>query len=71
MEDLKKRLTAIERKMEELAALVFQFGKATGTAFSQVKSVIEHLTKAVDETRQDLSEYGGVITASTWDTDPF
>jgi len=71
MEELKKRLTVMEKKIDELAKMIHDVGKSCGIAFGQVKRVIEHLTTAVDDTRQDLSEYGGIITASTWDTDPF
>ena len=68
---IRERLTAFERKLDQLAKLIQKVGKACGIAFGQVKKVVEHLTESVDETRQDLSEYGGIITKSTWDTDPF
>ena len=38
------------------------FGKGAFKAFES--------TEAVDETKQDLSMYGGYIARSTWDVDP-
>ena len=66
-----KRLEHLGKAMERLEKVTVQLGKACGAAFGQTKVVIEHLTEAVDGTRQDLSEYGGTITASTWDVCPF
>ena len=65
-----KRLQDLGEKMERLGKVTIQLAKACGEAFKQVKTVVEHLTEAVDGTRQDLSEYGGTITASTWDVCP-
>ena len=62
-----KRLQDLGEKMERLGKVTIQLAKACGEAFKQVKTVVEHLTEAVDGTRQDLSEYGGTITESTWD----
>ena len=66
-ESIDKRLQDLGEKMERMEKVTVQLGKACGSAFKQVKTVVEHLTEAVDGTRQDLSEYGGTITASTWD----
>ena len=70
-ESVDKRLQHLGEKMEELGKVTVQLGRACGEAFKQTKVVVEHLTEAVDGTRQDLSEYGGTITASTWDVCPF
>ena len=69
--EVNNRLAAFECQLAKLERMTHSLGIACSHAFSQVKVVIEHLTEAVDDTRQDLSEYGGVITKSTWDTDPF
>ena len=79
---IEKRMGAFEIKLDELGERVGklgrtitervgQLGNGCGEAFRQVKRVVEHLTEAVDETKQDLSMYGGYITQSTWDTEPF
>ena len=69
-ESIDKRLQDLGEKMERMEKVTVQLGQACGAAFKQVKTVVEHLTEAVDGTRQDLSEYGGTITASTWDVCP-
>jgi hypothetical protein len=66
-----ERLESLHKKVDDLGKVTLQLGQACGVAFNQTKVVIEHLTEAVDGTRQDLSEYGGTICASTWDTSPF
>ena len=68
---IEKRMGAFESKLDQLEKRVEKLGNGCGEAFRQVKKVINHLTEAVDETRQDLSLYGGYITQSTWDTEPF
>ena len=69
--EITERLTAFGRQVAKLEERTHQLGVACGMAFQQVKTVVEHLTEAVDGTRQDLAEYGGTITESTWDIDPF
>ena len=64
---LDERLRRMELSQKRMEKVVMGLGKANSEAFKQCKVVIEHLTEAVDSTRQDLSEYGGTITASTWD----
>ena len=66
-ESVDKRLQDLGLKLERREKVTIGLAKACGEAFKQVKTVVEHLTEAVDGTRQDLSEYGGTITASTWD----
>ena len=67
---LHERMGAFETKLDKLGEMVQGIGKGCGEAFRQVKKVVEHLTEVVDETRQNLSEYGGYIARSTWDVDP-
>ena len=61
------KLDKFEKKITELTIKTHKLGVACAQAFGQVKTVVEHLTEVVDNTRQDLSEYGGTITDSTWD----
>ena len=61
------KLTILAENLSTLEKQVNHLGRACSEAFQQVKTVIEHLTEAVDGTRQDLSVYGGTITGSTWD----
>ena len=68
---IEERMGAFETKLEQLQKRVEKLGNGCGEAFRQVKTVVEHLTTAVDDTRQELSLYGGYITKSTWDTEPF
>ena len=68
---IEERMTAFETQLKKLGERVEQLGNGCGEAFRQVKTVVEHLTTAVDDTRQELSLYGGYITKSTWDTEPF
>ena len=68
---IEKRMGAFETKLDQLDKRVMLMGHGCGEAFRQVKKVVEHLTEAVDETKQDLSLYGGYIAKSTWDTEPF
>ena len=61
------KLDRFEKKLADLTLQTQKLGVACAQAFGQVKTVVEHLTEVVDHTRQDLSEYGGTITDSTWD----
>ena len=70
LRQIEKRMGAFETKLNKLGDMVHKLGNGCGEAFRQVKKVIEHLTEAVDETKQDLSLYGGYISRSTWDVDP-
>ena len=60
------QLDALRTRIAQLEKQTKNLGVANGEAFRQVKVVVEHLVEAVDGTRQDLSEYGGTITESTW-----
>ena len=64
------QLLLITKAIDRLAKVVNNLGCGCREAFKQVKAVVEHLTEAVDGTRQDLSEYGCTITQSTWDVTP-
>ena len=62
-----EKLLTLDTKIGNLETQTKELGQACGKAFKQVKIVVEHLTEAVDGTRQDLAEYGGVIVGSTYD----
>ena len=66
LEQMVRKIDAMQIQVGQLEKKTKSLGVACGQAFQQVRVVIEHLTEAVDGTRQDLSEYGGTITESTW-----
>lgn len=63
---LSNKIDQIEKNQEELRRLIVKFGQATGIAFNQTKEVVNKLAEATEETRMDLSEYGGVIEAESF-----
>ena len=69
LQEIGRAIVHVSKQVDKLEDTVHQLGRACGESFRQTKVVVEHLTEAVDGTRQDLSEYGGTITASTWDVD--
>ena len=58
---LSNKIDQIEKNQEELRTLIVKFGQATGIAFNQTKEVVNKLAEVTEETRMDLSEYGGLI----------
>ena len=54
-----ERITSLEHK-------VIALGTACGTAFNQCKVVVNKLAEVSEEAREDLAEFGGVITSDTW-----
>jgi uncharacterized protein Yka (UPF0111/DUF47 family) len=67
LQEIGRAIVHVSKQVDKLEEKVHALGKAMGESYDQTKRVVEHLTEAVDETRQDLSTYGGTITASTWD----
>ena len=67
LQEMGHAIVTVSNQVSELEERVMKLGKALSESFKQTKVVIEHLTEAVDGTRQDLSTYGGTITESTWD----
>ena len=53
-------------KVEFLEKTVVQLGQACGMAFNQTKEVVNKLAVGMEETREDLAEYGGVIEADSF-----
>lgn len=67
LQEIGRAIVHVSKQVDKLDEKVHALGKAMGESFNQTKRVVEHLTESIDETRQDLSTYGGTITASTWD----
>jgi len=67
LDDILVRLDEQDVMICELGQLVRKLGCANCEAYGQVKVVIEKLADVAEETRQNLDEYGGVITESTYD----
>ena len=62
---LDKKIESLTRQLSEVRETTMSLGKACGQAFGQTKVVIESLAETALETREDLSEYGGVIIDSS------
>ena len=63
-----KQLETLQDSVIQLGQRVNSLGCANSEAFKQVKTVCERLANVTDETRENLDEYGGIITASTFNT---
>ena len=66
LRNITSKLSTLFEKIEFLEKTVVQLGQACGMAFSQTKEVVNKLAEATEETRMDLSEYGGTIEASSF-----
>lgn len=69
LKNIREKVEKIETTLAEVGRTTVSLGKACGTAFKQCKTVIQSLGETVEESREDLSEYGGVILGSTWHSD--
>ena len=63
---INNRLDMFEIKMAELLETTKKVGHSCGLAFKQVKLIVQELSEVTEQTRQDLSEYGGTMCDSTW-----
>ena len=54
------------KRIFDLQERVDKLGKACAEAFNQTKVVVSKLAEIQEDTRLDLSEYGGTIIDSTW-----
>ena len=54
------------KRIFELGERVDKLGRACAEAFNQTKQVVSKLAEIQEDTRLDLSEYGGTIIDSTW-----
>ena len=60
------KLRVLTEKIEKVDSAAKSLGMACGQAFLQVKGVVNKLADEQQETRMDLSEYGGTIEAATF-----
>ena len=60
------KLSHMFKRLDRLENTLLEGFRATGTAFHQTKTVVQAVVNEVEQTRADLSEYGGVIEASTF-----
>jgi serine phosphatase RsbU (regulator of sigma subunit) len=60
------KLRVLTERVSAMESTAMSLGTAAGTAFMQVKEVVNKLYLEQAETRDDLAEYGGVIGASTF-----
>ena len=67
LDDILVRLNEQDVMICQLGQQVRKLGCANCEAYGQVKVVMERLADVTEETRQNLDEYGGIITESTYD----
>ena len=60
------KMHALFKRMDKLEQIMMAGFRATGTAFHQTKTVVQAVVNEVGQTREDLSEYGGIIQESTY-----
>ena len=60
------KLRVLTEKIEKVDSAAQNLGMACGQAFLQVKGVVNKLADEQRECREDLAEYGGTITDSTF-----
>ena len=61
-----KQLEMLQDSVIQLGQRVNSLGCANSAAFQQVKTVCERLANVTEETRENLDEFGGIITESTY-----
>ena len=61
------KLTYVEDIVRELPIKMLQLGKGCREAFQQTKTVIIRLKEYQESLGESLDEYGGVISASSFD----
>jgi hypothetical protein len=66
LRNLASKFHHLSEKLNRLEKIMMAGFKATGTAFSQTKEVVNKLAEATEETRINLAEYGGVIEADSF-----
>ena len=60
------KMYVLFKRMDKLEKIMMEGFRATGTAFHQTKTVVQAVVDEVGQTREDLSEYGGIIQESTY-----
>ena len=66
LRNITSKVSTLFEKIEFLENTVVQLGKACGMAFNQTKEVVNKLAVGMEETREDLAEFGGVIEADSF-----
>ncbi len=66
LRNITSKVSTLFEKMEFLEKTVLQLGQACGMAFNQTKVVVNKLAVGMEETREDLAEYGGIIEADSF-----
>ena len=66
LRNITSKVSTLFDKIAFLEKTVVQLGQACGMAFNQTKEVVNKLAEATEETRMDLSEYGGTIEAASF-----
>ena len=66
LRNITSKVSTLFDKIEFLEKTVVQLGQACGMAFNQTKEVVNKLAVGMEETREDLAEYGGVIEADSF-----
>lgn len=66
LRNITAKMTVLFERMEALTKVTTALGVACGTAFNQTKEVVQKLAEVTEETRMDLSEYGGTIEAASF-----
>ena len=66
LRNITSKVSTLFEKIEFLEKTVVQLGQACGMAFNQTKEVVNKLAVGMEETREDLAQYGGVIEADSF-----
>ena len=66
LRNITSKVSVLIERMAILEKKVIALGQACGTAFHQTRDVVNKLAEVAEETRMDLSEYGGVIEAESF-----
>ena len=66
LRNITAKMSVLFDRIEALTERVNALGQACGTAFNQTKEVVQKLAEVTEETRMDLSEYGGTIEAASF-----
>jgi len=66
LRNITSKVSVLIERMAELEKKVFALGQACGSAFHQVRDATVKLAQVAEETRMDLSEYGGTIEADSF-----
>ena len=66
LRNITAKLTVVFDRLQDIENKIELLGNACKNAFDQTKIVVTKLAEIQEDTRMDLSEYGGTIEASTF-----